>query len=257
MEFLRFGSSVPGEYWGCCACCIIQNFKQHPDTPASIQLVSGDGGGALTKGPGLAFAGPTLRDIFNTRIRIGTFGLNEMPNHTFFAILEGSQLSQFDGAWLKILKENGFEFIRTVDNSVYTGSEIADGGSPHPNYIFGLFRNIGRGKIKDPFTPPKAWTDLPDPKSDLEIWEAGETKILSEADIVAAGAPVIMAGLRTEFPPQLKEVREKRLRERIDKGCPNKPSPGVQNLYASVVPSKESGEACPQLNFNDNVVTQF
>ena len=44
MEFLRFGSSIPGGYWGCCACCIIQNFKFDPKAKASIQLVSGDSG---------------------------------------------------------------------------------------------------------------------------------------------------------------------------------------------------------------------
>ncbi len=252
MEVLRFGGSIPGEYWGCCAACIIQNFKQHPDTPASIQLTSGDGNGACTRDGELAFAGPTLRDVFETRIRIGTFGLDEMPNHAFFAILESSQIREGSVGyeWLKILKANGFEFLRTIDNSVYTGHSLDGegyGGSGHPNYVFALFRNIGNGRIKDPFTPPKAWSDLPsvvpeayqailpdgqdfaDKQRDaqLKIWKDGKLSIKKESEIVAAGAPVVMAGLRTEFPPQLKEDRQAKLKERAGKDCPNKPSAGT------------------------------
>ena len=269
MEFLRFGSSIPGEYHGCCAACIIQNFKQHPNTPASIQLVCGDSGTALTKGNELAFAGPTLKDIFETRIRTGTFGMHEMPNHAFFAILEGSQIrpGSVGLEWLKILKANGFEFLRAVDNSVYTGDALAGErsySSPHPNYVFALFRNIGNGRIKDPFTPPKAWTDLPEvceevisslpedvkklltevqTKAQTKIWKAGETKILKESEIVAAKAPVIMAALRTEFPVQIKETREKRLAERKGKGAPSAPSSGIQYLpYKS--PSGSESDDC-------------
>jgi hypothetical protein len=268
MEFLRFGSSTPGEYWGCCACCIIQNFKQHPDTPASIQLTSGDGNGACTFEGELAFAGPTLRDVFETRIRIGTFGLDEMPNHAFFAILENSQISEGSVGyeWLKILKANGFEFLRTIDNSVYTGASLDSGhGSSHPNYVFALFRNIGNGRIKDPFTPPKAWTELPravdevcellsdkdkkalavdQTESQLKIWKDGKLSIKKESEIVAAGAPVIMAALRTEFPTQLKGDRVAKLKERVDKGCPNKPSSGINSsFYPSIKPvTKKSVE---------------
>lgn len=178
MEFLRFGSSIPGSYWGCCAVCIIQNFKVDPDAKAAIQLVGGDSGTPLMKNSEFIFSGPTWADIFKQRIRIGTFSEREMPNHAFFAVLTSSQISGGVGAkWLKILKEEGFEFLRTIDNSVYTGDSVltkttlgTDGGvSSHPNYIFALFRNIGKGAITNPFTPPKAWTDL-DPVTP-ETWE--------------------------------------------------------------------------------------
>lgn len=227
MEFLRFGSSIPGSYWGCCAVCVIQNFKFDPDEKASIQLVSGDSGSALGK-----FAGPTYRDIFKQRIRIGTFSITDMPNHAFFAVLTEGQISGGHGKkWLEILKEEGFEFLRTVDNSVYTGQNLDGSASPHPNHIFALFRNITGSRIKDPLTPPKAWTKLT--QVIPEAWEAvtpedriavadgqtaahkarwiatGPTKLLSREEVIAAGAPVIMAGQRLPGAAPEKEADRK------------------------------------------------
>lgn len=233
MEFLRFGSSIPGSYWGCCACCIIQNFKVDPDEKASIQLVSGDGGGPITKGREMLFAGPTWRDIFWQRIRTGTFDSRDMPNHAFFAILTDWQVDSGVGAkWMAILKEAGFEFVRSVANSVYTGRSLSKpkGKGSSLNHIFALYRNIGSGAPADPFTPPKAWTDLPsvtpeawefvqDAKEFAKaqaaaqrvIWDRiGPPKFLTESEIVAAGAPVILAGLRSENPQEPKATREAR-----------------------------------------------
>ncbi len=160
MEFNRFGSTIPSSYWGCCACDIIQNFKVDPDAKASIELVSGDGGGSLGK-----YAGPTYRDIFWQRIRFGTFDSRDMPNHAFIAILTDSQISGGVGQkWLAILKEAGFEYIRSVSNSVYQGATLLGANAPSDgsrNHIFMLVRNIGTGAIKDQFTPPAAWTNLP------------------------------------------------------------------------------------------------
>lgn len=243
MEFLRFGSSIPGEYWGCCACCIIQNFQQHPDTKASIQLIDGDGGAGITERGELAFAGPTLRDVFETRIRIGTFGKREMPNHAFFAILTEEQCT--DGgigqAWMRILKEHGFEYLRTVNNSVWNVN----------NHIFALIRNVGPNARQDMFAPPKTWTALetvvPEPYAMLNdtkaltkdistaqktVWGKGKTSVKTESEITKAGAPLIMAGLRTEFPPQLKDVRNKELEDRKAAGKPVIPSSGTQYIYS-------------------------
>lgn len=246
MEFLRFGSSIPGSYWGCCAVCIIQNFKMDPDGKSSIQLVSGDGGGPLTdykRNNEMLFAGPTYRDIFKQRIRIGTFSSEDMPNHGFLAVLTDDQIATSYGKkWLAILKEEGFEFIRTVDNSVYTGSSISGSCSPHPNYIFGLFRNISGSRIKDPLTPPKAWADLPSvipeawegipkakrkaiadgqTKAHKDAWKAnGPTKLMVMSEIEAAGAPVVMAGQRSEFPQEPKVNRDQKI-------AAKKPKPAV------------------------------
>lgn len=234
MEFLRFGSSIPGSYWGCCACCIIQNFKCDPDKKASIQLVSGDGGGPIMKGREMQFAGPTWRDIFHQRLRVGTFDNRDMPNHAFFAILTDWQINSGHGKkWMAILKEAGFEFVRSVANSVYTGQVLADelqGEGESLNYIFGLFRNIGTGGSSNPFLPPQGWRDLPSVKTeqwsfegdyadlavtqfneDRAIWDRiGPATFLSESEIVAAGAPVILAGLRSENPQEPKATRDAR-----------------------------------------------
>lgn len=228
MEFLRFGSSIPGSYWGCCAVCIIQNFKMDPDAKASIQLVSGDGGGPM----GDQFAGPTYRDIFWQRLRIGTFSNRDMPNHAFLAVLTESQIQGSWGhAWLAILKEAGFEFVRTVCNSVYSGATLSDKPADQSqNHIFGLFRNIGQGSITDPFTPPKQWRDLPEvvpePYRHLDVgegfemanlqrtaqrkvWDSHVPKpFLTKAEVVKAGAPVILAGLRSKFPQQDEAARK-------------------------------------------------
>jgi hypothetical protein len=231
MEVLRFGSSIPGAYWGCCAMDIIQNFHLSPTAKASIQLVGGDGGQpSYTANGQVAFLGMTNEDIFRQRLRIGTFDTRDMPNHGFIAILTQSQISGSVGkAWLKILKETGFEFIRTVSNSVYTGQSLGASDDDARNYVFALFRNIGAGNTKDPFTPPKAWTDLdavvpelwsyvPDSAraeladdqrtKQLECWNAlPEKKFYTEKELEAAKVPVIYAGKRSAFPPQPKEVR--------------------------------------------------
>lgn len=258
MEFNRFGGTIPGEYWGCCAVDIIQNFKQDPDTPASIQLVEGDSGSGMTKNGELAFLGPTLRDIFWNRLRISTFGMNDHPNKAFLAVLEESQLHNGPGKkWLALLKEAGFEFIRRIDNSVYTGSTLGGKGSPHTNYLFGLFRNIGNGFIEDPFAPPKAWAELGSVVPEAwefirsadakhisnvsrerhrRIWDAhGPTKILTLSEVEKSGAPVIMAGMRTEFPPEPKSKRDEKLAKRKETNNPFKPSSGTQHLYGGSV----------------------
>jgi len=235
MEFLRFGSSIPGSYWGCCAMDIIQNFKVYPDAKVSIQIVNGDGGTPQTNSKGQAlFVGMTYKEVFLHRLRFGTFSTSNMPNHGFLAILTQWQLENSPGKeWLEILKEQGFEFIRTVDNSVYSGDyTIKEAGegctSAHPNYLFGLFRNIGNGAIKDPFTPPKAWTDLaavvpeaweniPDgvelntavQKVQLEVYKKlPSSKFYTEDEVEKAGVTVTYAGLRSLRPQETKSKRQ-------------------------------------------------
>jgi len=166
MEFLRFGSSIPGGYWGCCAADIIQDFTCNPDDEASIELVEGDGGTPLGK-----FAGKTYRDIFLQRLRYGTFSVRDMPNHAFFVILSQNQIDSSNGKkWLAILKEQGFEFLRKVNNSVWNVN----------NYIFFLCRNVGKNAVDDMFTPPSVWTDLPDTVT--EPWKMLATPLITSAD---------------------------------------------------------------------------
>jgi hypothetical protein len=152
---LRFGSTIPGGYWGCCAADIIQNCKVDPDAKASISLVDGDGGTFMQK-----FLGMTYREIFRESAAYRLVLYADMPNHAFFVMLERNQISSgFGQKWLAILKEHGFEFIRTVNNSVWNKD----------NYVFALFRNNGPNAVADQFTPPPGWTDLPSVKK--EAWE--------------------------------------------------------------------------------------
>jgi hypothetical protein len=214
---------------------VIQNFQVDPDAKASIQLVNGDGGQPIQNGNSFLYAGPTYKDIFLQRIRFGTFDRRDMPNHAFIAILTEQQLQGGVGQkWMKILKENGFEFIRSVSNSVYTGQSIGNyspGRGSNRNYIFMLVRNIGENGDGDSFTPPPQWADLPTVTPETysrisaderlamakeqhavqtKIWnDIGPAKLLSEADVIAAGAPVILAGNRVEWAKQqTKEARE-------------------------------------------------
>lgn len=260
MEFLRFGSTIPGSYWGCCACDVIQDFNQYPDAKASIQLVTGDTGSAITNNDGVSlFAGPTYHDIFKQRIRVGTFDNRDMPNHGFLAILTAEQLEgEIGQQWLVILKAAGFEFIRSVSNSVYGGPNLYDGsggggddeyyegddgdGGSYLNHIFGLFRNIGNGAVEDPFTPPQQWLDIPSVVPEMTnflpetsdgrralamtqrtaqtaIWnELGPATFMTEKELEAQGVPVWLAGLRSENKQELKSVRASRTDRKVKAG---------------------------------------
>lgn len=229
MEFLRFGSSIPGAYWGCCACDIIQDMKQDPDQKYSISVVNGDGGTPMTNASGIIFLGKTYHEVFKSRLRIDTFSTEDMPNHAFFCIMTAQQIVNDPGKkWLKILKEEGFEFIRTVDNSVYTGTTLAKSlgsGNSHENHIFGLFRNIGHGSVADPYKAPEAWEKLPDPyggdtslenqfKVQKELWnKLGPAQFYSDAELTAANIPIHLAGMRSTNPQEPKTVRDARERQ--------------------------------------------
>jgi len=266
MEFIRFGSKIPPKYWGCCACCIIQDFKQDPSAPSSIQLVEGDHNTVLTnlKGEGL-FVGTTWEDIFWQRLRFGTFSRDDMPNHAFLAIMTSEQINSVNGGkWLTILKKAGFEFIRAFDNSVYTGSNLLGEGpdfdtvceedldedhnvSPHPNYLFGLFRNVGEGAIENQFKPPHQWVELESVV--YEAWEAVEktddalelTKCiqekqtelynslpepnwLTEKKLDEQKIPVNYAGVAHTYPAESRESRNAR-KEKEDRKKETKKKP--------------------------------
>ncbi len=229
IEFLRLGSSIPGAYWGNCCACLIQNFKTDPDSPCSIQLVDGDGGNPLSHSKGgFKFAGKTEKEIFLQRLRYGTFSDRDMPNHVFIACLTQSQISYGVGAkWLKILKEQGFEFFFASDNSVYSGATVISKGGQgmgvhgsHPNYYFILRRNIGTGAATDPFKAPKEWDALPNPyegckteaeHQDVQIRlynDLPKGVFYTEKELEDAGVPITYAGIRSTKPQQSKAARE-------------------------------------------------
>lgn len=237
MEFLRLGSSIPGGTWGCCAFDVIQDFATDPEETHYIELVNGDSGDPiLNKDYEGEFFGSTNKEVFEQRLKFATFSRCELPNHGFLAVITQDQLRTKDGmAWLKILKEYGFEFIRAVDNSVYTGNDLYDpseknscSSAPKIVYLFGLFRNISTSRIVNPYVPPYEWTDLdqvvpeqeiPSNKFCLEVTEAQlelyknlpDRKTYSLAEIKAKDVHPTMAGRRSKLPQEKLCVREKKL----------------------------------------------
>lgn len=184
IECHRLGALRGGYNWGCCAVDIFQNFGSDPDGPAVESLWVGDSPDRPVCGPNSEplYLGPTNRDVFLGRLRIGTFGRRDQPNHIFLAAISGSQMNQtFTQKWLKIMREEGFIFIGGCSNSVYSGETISDNlevkpKNQSPVYLFGLFRNIGEQRLADPFKPPKQWSDLPEPTTtQLERWKKGST----------------------------------------------------------------------------------
>lgn len=209
IECLRFAAGKGGEGIGCCAIDLFQGFVNDPDAKAAVRLNHGDTGSPLTiykDGKCVeAWLGPTNRDIFLQYLRIGTFDTQEMPNRMFLAAMTDEQMeSSYGQEWMRILKEQGFQFIAKVDNSVYSGQDVGEqiepvsvepdcsccegyyeeGSEPaHPVYLFGLFRNIGTTRVDDPFKAPQFWEDLPAPtKTDMDRWLEGETKILTKEE---------------------------------------------------------------------------
>lgn len=237
MEVRRFGSNITGTYWGCCACCIMQNFNHDPDSKASTQLVHGDSGTAMVRNGENVYFGPTYRDIFLNRLRVGTFSDREMPNHAFLAILTASQvLSPTGQKWLKLMKENGFEFIRSFDNSVYTGADPAQSSaSPHINYLFGLFRNIGQSAVPDPMLPPAYWAQLPPAAAQHEIWNAGQTTYMTAGQLIEAGAPVMKSGTQGKKPEDIAATIKAKAEPKAKKGA--KAETQVEEPVASSQPA--------------------
>ena len=136
IECVRFGGRIGGQSIGCCGFDIFQGFNNDPNAEAYVPLYNGDSphvpvmaviDGKLSH----AHLGPTNKDVFLGYLRVGTFDQSEMPNRGFLAVMtqEQAEYGIFAQQWLAILKENGFEFIRAVDNSVYSGD---DGRWLHP-----------------------------------------------------------------------------------------------------------------------------
>lgn len=203
IECLRFAGRTGGIGIGCCAIDIFQGFNTDPDAAASIALKHGDSGTSLMKDGKQAYLGPTNRDIFLNYLRIGTFDTREMPNRVFLAAITRNQVQTENGKkWLALLREQGFEFIRATDNSVYTGTAVGEKpgmGTGHPVYIFGLFRNISSAALADPFAPPAEWTALPEPTATPnQLWLTGKTSILTEEEVTGK-APVAVPAQPNPF----------------------------------------------------------
>jgi hypothetical protein len=203
VEVLRLGSKIAGNNHGCCAIDVIQSLSAGPDELWSSQVTNGDSGTPITQNREALYLGPTNKDILLTRLKIGTFSNTTMPNHAFLVAITGAQL-QYEGGkeWLAILKAQGFEFIRAIDNSVYSGPDPDNSRRyREPVYLFGLFRNIGKAALDDPFKPPKEWDELPEcTATQRELYDALPLKFLTEKELREAGAPVMLSGTKGDIP---------------------------------------------------------
>lgn len=82
----------------------------------------------------------------------------QYPGHMYSCVLTETQLKQTKYAWLPILKENGFEFVRRWTNSVHGDREYL--------YLFVLCTDE-KGRCKGDFTqPPKGWAGLPEAQAE-------------------------------------------------------------------------------------------
>jgi len=234
--------------------------------------VSGDGANPVMNNKGeTLFAGPTYKDIFLQRLRYGTFDNRDMPNHGFLVVLTEHQIkSGYGNKWLAILKEQGFEFIRAVDNSVYSGKSTFDeerepedddeedisetsGGSINKNYLFGLFRNVGYSYVDNPFRPPNEWIDLPDVvpelydlicnvsremseeqrQAQLPLFKAlPKGKFYTEKELDELKVPVTLAGKRSPHPQELREYRKDNVSTNKAKPAPFASAPATAESVA-------------------------
>ena len=182
IEFTRFFGRKGGEGIGCCAIDLIQGFYTDPDDKCKTFLTEGDSGNPIVYKGRSCYLGNTNKEVFENYLRIGTFHKDDLPNRIFLAALSETQVSCDAGKkWLAILKENHFEFIRATDNSVYTGSDPSEKTLKQPVYLFGLFRNISKSALDDPFQPPSSWLELPEPTmTPKELWDSRKTVLLLE-----------------------------------------------------------------------------
>jgi len=182
IECVRFGQvKTRHTTWGCCAVDLLQNFSVDPNEEVLVPLFQGDSGTPSMNNGQHRALGPTNKEAFEQFLRIGSHNAADKPNRLFLVVITDSQLTQSNGkAWLAILKENGFQFQCSVDNSVYTGSARMKEGvkpkPPHLVHLFYLLRHAGAHRPDDPFAPPAEWLELEEPiKTPEEIYLEGKT----------------------------------------------------------------------------------
>ena len=150
MEFIRYGARTGGRRIGCCAIDLLQGFDVDPDSEMLCPAKYGDTGDPILENGMQAYFGPTALDIFKQRLKVGTFDRSPMPSRMFIAAIAGKQLHATNTRkWLRILKEHGFRWMTSADNSVYGEGSIV--------HVFVLIRDISNRTT--PFAPD-AWTEI-------------------------------------------------------------------------------------------------
>lgn len=168
IECLRFGARRGGQGIGCCAVDVLQGFNNDPDAEGTpIPFFDGDSWTPVMNYDGdeseqLHVVG-TNEQIFLSYLIHGSFTPEPVNDHAWIAILTEEQCGSYTGQkWLRILHREGFKYVTTVNNGVY--SEY------HPNHIFILTRNTDENISPEELGPPSLWQELEEnPKSRQEI----------------------------------------------------------------------------------------
>ena len=134
----------------CCGAAIVNGFfTSDPNTAAGYKLdKSGYGYATDAKGEKIPI---TFGDKFLADMEMDK---KQKRSFMWLAVLNEQQTKQFDGVWLKLLKQAGFVPIRRWFN--YNHQEIA------PLYLFALVTDY-KGKCKGELisAPPKGWDEIP------------------------------------------------------------------------------------------------
>lgn len=155
IEAIRFGARLGRVGIGCCGLDLIQGFSHSPYDLTTFPLRYGDEDTPIFSYEGseneegqLALHGTNL-EVLKALLTVGTHDEDPKYQRSFLATISHDQLKTSEGeAWLRILAELGFEFIRAFENGVY--------GSGHWVYLFGYFRNS-----TSIMPVPPGWDELP------------------------------------------------------------------------------------------------
>jgi len=147
----------------CCGASILNNFGTGSSTvdPNGVSGYKTDGVNYVRDEKGnlitVTYADKFKADLARLRL--------QFPNRMYCCILNQAQYDAHNKGWPKLLKEVGFEFVRSWSNSNHDGSHSYGGEGPqatrrHPNYLFVLCTD-DKGTCKDFTQPPKGWDELP------------------------------------------------------------------------------------------------
>lgn len=158
IECIRFGGRRGNIGIGCCAVDLIQGFNNPPsqigrETP----FYDGDTQSPANYGGGQLHICGTNEQMLLAYLTHGTFSAEPQSDHAFIAVMSQEQVdSQIGKEWLKILYREGFDYIATVNNSVYE--------EYHPVHIFMMIRTAGGYLDGEELCAPPEWEKLKEQK---------------------------------------------------------------------------------------------
>lgn len=160
IECLRLGARRGGQGIGCCAIDVFQGFSNDPSSiRPDLPFYNGDDMTPCLNGEGHVHMSGTNEEVFCAYLAHGSFTPYPEADHAFIATLTDEQLESDTGrAWLAILKREGFKWVASVNNSVYSDY--------HVNHIFIMTRSVGADdyeyEAQDLLSPPPIWEQIPE-----------------------------------------------------------------------------------------------